>query len=143
MITDVAPGLWVWTVEHPDYAGDPEWDGRVACTCVESRGEVALLDPLDGSDEVAARLDATPPTYVAILKPDHIRHVDAFAARYGIPAYGPSRCTGATTSPGSSSRRSGAAPNCPAGCAACGTGAASSRRRYGCPSSARSCSRTG
>ncbi len=90
MITDVAPGLWVWTVEHPDYAGDPEWDGRVACTCVESRGEVALLDPLDGSDEVAARLDATPPTYVAILKPDHIRHVDAFAARYGIPAYGPS-----------------------------------------------------
>jgi hypothetical protein len=89
-IIDVAPGLWVWRLDHPDYRGDDqEWDGRVACTCVESGGEVALLDPLDGGDEVAARLDARPPTYVAILKPDHIRHVDAFTSRYGIPAYGP------------------------------------------------------
>ena len=89
-IIDVAPGLWVWRLDHPDYRGDDdEWDGRVACTCVESGGEVALLDPLDGGDEVAARLDARPPTYVAILKPDHIRHVDAFTRRYEIPAYGP------------------------------------------------------
>ena len=44
---------------------DSEWDGRVACTCVESGGDVA------------------------ILKPDDIRHVDAFTSRYGIPAYGP------------------------------------------------------
>jgi hypothetical protein len=89
-IIDVAPGLWVWRLDHPDYRGDDdEWDGRVACTCVESGGEVALLDPLDGGDEVAARLDARPPTYVAILKPDHVRHVDAFTTRYGIPAYGP------------------------------------------------------
>ena len=89
MIVDVAPGLWVWRVEHPDYAGDPEWEPTVNCTCVESRGEVALLDPLDGGDGVAERLDARPPTYIAILKPDHVRHVDAFAARYDVPAYGP------------------------------------------------------
>jgi len=88
-IRDVAPGLWIWSLPHPDYAGDPEWDGTVSCTCVESGGEVALLDPLDGGNAVWERLDARPPTLVAILKPDHIRHVDAFASRYGIPAYGP------------------------------------------------------
>ena len=44
-ICDVAPGLWTWRLEHPDYRGDPEWDGTVTCTCVESGGEVAVLDP--------------------------------------------------------------------------------------------------
>jgi hypothetical protein len=89
VIYDVAPGLWVWRLEHPDYAGDPEWDGTVSCTCVESGGEVALLDPLEGGAEVDQRLAERPPTYVAILKPDHVRHVDAFVRRYDIPAYGP------------------------------------------------------
>ena len=89
-IIDVAPGLWVWRTEHPDWGGDPdEWEPTVTCTCVESRGEVALLDPLGGGDEVEARLDARPPTYAAILKPDHVRDVDRFVRRYGIPAYGP------------------------------------------------------
>jgi len=89
-IVDVAPGLWLWRLEHPDFRGDdPEWDGAVACVCVESRGEVALLDPLEGGEDVAHRLEARPPTLVAVLKPDHTRHVDAFARRYAIPAYGP------------------------------------------------------
>jgi hypothetical protein len=90
-IHDVAPGLWTWRLEHPDYHGDAEWDGRVACTCVESRGEVAVLDPLEPpeGDEAWERLDARPPTMVVILKPDHVRHVDAFTRRYGITGYGP------------------------------------------------------
>ena len=89
-IIDIAPGLWLWRLEHPDFRGDdPEWGGTVACVCVESRGEVALLDPLDGGEEVARRLEARPPTLIALLKPDHTRHVDAFASRYGIPVYGP------------------------------------------------------
>ena len=59
--------------------------------CVESGGEVALLDPLappDG-DEVWARLDARPPTMVVVLKPDHVRDVDVFVQRYGSRAFGP------------------------------------------------------
>jgi len=88
-IIDVAPGLWVWRLDHPDYAGDPEWDGRVACTCVESGGEVALLDPLEGGEEVERRLEARAPTLVVILKPDHVRDVDRLTRRYDIPAYGP------------------------------------------------------
>jgi hypothetical protein len=58
---------------------------------VESGGEVAVIDPLaphDG-DDVWARLDAHPPTLAVVLKPDHIRDVDTFVARYGARAYGP------------------------------------------------------
>ena len=62
------------------------WEREVASTCVESGGEVALLDPLapaDDDEEAWSRLDARPPTMVVILKPDHVRDVDLFVRRYG------------------------------------------------------------
>ena len=61
-------------------------------TCVESGGEVAVLDPLappDDATEVWARLDERPPTLVVVLKPDHVRDVDLFVRRYGASAFGP------------------------------------------------------
>jgi hypothetical protein len=64
----------------------------VASTCVESGGEVALLDPLappEDAREVWSRLDAKPPTMVVVLKPDHVRSVDLFVERYGARAFGP------------------------------------------------------
>jgi glyoxylase-like metal-dependent hydrolase (beta-lactamase superfamily II) len=64
----------------------------VSSTCVESGGEVALLDPLappEDDEDVWARLDARPPTLVVVLKPDHVRDVDLFVRRYGCRAYGP------------------------------------------------------
>jgi hypothetical protein len=88
----VAPGLWVWRLEHPDWAPHVGWEPRVASTCVESGGEVALLDPLappDDASEFWARLDARPPTLVVVLKPDHVRDVDFFVRRYGARACGP------------------------------------------------------
>jgi hypothetical protein len=91
-ILDVKPGLWVWRVEHPDWTPDSDWPAAVSSTCVESRGEVALLDPIapETGDDVWRRLDETPPTLLVVLKPDHIRSVDLFARRYGAPAFGPS-----------------------------------------------------
>jgi glyoxylase-like metal-dependent hydrolase (beta-lactamase superfamily II) len=64
----------------------------VTSTCVESGGEVALLDalaPPGDAVEVWSRLDARPPTLVVVLKPDHVRDVDVFARRYGARAFGP------------------------------------------------------
>jgi len=64
----------------------------VTSTCVESRGEVALLDPIAPAEDDAeawARLDARPPTLVVVLKPDHVRDVDLFVRRYGARAFGP------------------------------------------------------
>jgi hypothetical protein len=89
---DVAPGLWVWRLPHPDWEPGLEWSQDVASTCVESGGEVVLLDPLappDDASDVWKRLDARPPTAVAILKPDHVRDVDLFVERYGARAFGP------------------------------------------------------
>jgi hypothetical protein len=91
-LLDVAPGLWLWRLEHPEWEPDAGWGPVVNSTCVESGGEVALLDPLappDEGGEVWERLDARPPTLVVVLKPDHVRDVDLFVRRYGVPAFGP------------------------------------------------------
>ena len=91
MVVDVAPGLWIWRLDHPDWAAHVDWRPLVTSTCVESDGEVILLDPLAPPDghEAWERFDAKPPTVVAILKPDHVRHVDQFVERYGCRAFGP------------------------------------------------------
>jgi hypothetical protein len=91
-LRDVAPGLWVWRIEHPDWAPHVDWDPLVTSTCVESGGEIAVLDPLapsEGAAEIWDRLDARPPTLAVVLKPDHVRDVDAFVRRYQVRAYGP------------------------------------------------------
>lgn len=91
-IVDVAPGLWLWRLEHPDWRPGSGWEQAVTSTCVESGGEVALLDPLappEPADAVWERLDARPPTLVVVLKPDHVRHVDLFVRRYNARAFGP------------------------------------------------------
>jgi hypothetical protein len=92
-LRDVAAGLWLWRVAHPDWDPGVDWEPLVTSTCVASGGEVALLDPIappDDADEVWDRLDARPPTLLVVLKPDHVRDVDHFARRYGARAFGPS-----------------------------------------------------
>jgi glyoxylase-like metal-dependent hydrolase (beta-lactamase superfamily II) len=92
-LRDVAVGLWLWRVAHPDWKPGLTWEQLVASICVESRGEVALLDPLappDDAKEVWDRLDARPPTLLVVLKPDHVRSVDLFVHRYSARAFGPS-----------------------------------------------------
>jgi hypothetical protein len=92
VIVDVASGLWLWRIEHPAWRPGLDWEQLVTSTCVESRGETLVLDPLapphDATD-VWDRLDARPPTTVVILKPDHVRDVDLFVRRYGAEAFGP------------------------------------------------------
>jgi hypothetical protein len=53
-LIDVAPGLWIWQVEYREWPGDQGWDGKVISTCVESGGEIALLDPLAPANEASA-----------------------------------------------------------------------------------------
>lgn len=89
---DVAPGLWLWRVRHPGWQPGVDWEPVVSSVCVESQGEVGLIDPIApsvGAEAFWARLDARPPTFVVVLKPDHVRDVDLFARRYGVPAFGP------------------------------------------------------
>ncbi len=69
-LRDVAPGLWIWCLEHPCWRPGQGWEPLVASTCVESGGETLVLDPLAppvGAAEVWKRLDARPPTAVVVL----------------------------------------------------------------------------
>ncbi len=91
-LRDVAEGLWLWRLDYPDWRPDAGWERLVASTVVESGGEVVVVDPLappDDAREIWERLDARPPTVVAILKPDHVRDVDLFVDRYVARAFGP------------------------------------------------------
>jgi hypothetical protein len=90
-VVDLAPGLWIWRLSYPDWHERAGWPDVVTSTCVESGGEVAVLDalaPPEGS-EVWSRLDARPPTMAVVLKPDHVRDVDLIVGRYGARAFGP------------------------------------------------------
>ena len=89
---DAAPGLWLWRERHPDWAPDSDWEPLVASTCVESDGQVVVIDPLAppaDAGEVWDRLDARPPGSVVVLKPDHVRDVDLFVRRFGARGFGP------------------------------------------------------
>jgi hypothetical protein len=91
-IRDVVPGLWIWRTEHPDWYPEAAWEPLVTSTCVESGGEIAILDglaPASPESDVWGRLDARLPTMVVSLKPDHVRSLDLFAKRYGARAFGP------------------------------------------------------
>jgi ankyrin repeat protein len=91
-LRDVAPGLWLWRMEHPGWKPGCDWEPVVTSTFVESGGERLLLDPLappPDAAEVWARLDARPPTALMVLRPDHVRDVDLFARRYRAPGFGP------------------------------------------------------
>jgi len=91
-VTDVAPGLWIWRFPHPDWSPPDGGDRRVTSTCAVTEDAVAVLDPLAppaDATEIWERLDAQPPTMAVVLKPSHVRSIDAFVERYRCHAYGP------------------------------------------------------
>jgi hypothetical protein len=104
-VIDLAPGLWIWRLEHPAWKPDVDWQQVVTCVCVDAGRERWLLDPLlppDDASEVWGRLAQRPPTVVAVLSPDHMRptwsdqktsrptwSLDALVRRYGCRAFGP------------------------------------------------------
>jgi len=101
-VIDLAPGLWIWRLEHPGWKPEVDWQQVVTCVCVDAGSERWLLDPLlppDNATQVWDRLAERPPTAVAVLTPDHLRRswsdgqtlsVDAVVRRYGCRAFGPS-----------------------------------------------------
>ena len=91
-VRDIAPGLWLWRQRHPDWREGLDWEPEVSSFCVDSRGEVVLLDGLaapPAAHQFWTRLEARPPTAAVVLKPDHVRDVDLFVRWYGVRAYGP------------------------------------------------------
>jgi glyoxylase-like metal-dependent hydrolase (beta-lactamase superfamily II) len=91
-IRDLTTGLWIWRCENPFWKPGVDWEPLTTSKCVESEGEILVLDPQAppaGAVEVWERLDARRPTAVVVLKPDHVRDTDLFVRRYGSRAFGP------------------------------------------------------
>lgn len=100
-IIDLAPGLWVWRLDHPAWHPRADWQQAVTCTCVDAGSERWLIDPLlppAGATAFWERLAERPPTAAAILLPDHLRptaedrrtrSLDVLVRRYGCGAFGP------------------------------------------------------
>jgi hypothetical protein len=138
-VLDVAPGLWLWRQPHPDWEEGADWPAEVASFAVESGGVSILLDPLappPAAAEVWERIEASPPSVVAVLKPDHLRDVELFVRWYGARAFGPFLfCP--TTSPAPTSSGCGPTTSSPAGRSLSTTAAKGWRRRSTSPSNGR------
>ena len=104
-VIDLAPGLWIWRLEHPSWNEQCDWQEVVTCVCVDAGGERWLLDPLlppHDATQVWERLAERPPTAVALLIPDHNRpawgdpqnSLDSVVRRYGCRAFGPDDWSG-------------------------------------------------
>jgi hypothetical protein len=100
-VVDLAPGLWIWRLEHPAWSEGHDWEEVVTSVCVDAGAERWVLDPLlppADASKVWDRFADKPPTAVAVLIGDHMREtwddrriwsVDALVNRYGCRAYGP------------------------------------------------------
>lgn len=100
-VVDLAPGLWIWRLPHPQWNEGVDWQRVVTSVCVDAGDERWVIDPLlppEDADQVWSRFADRPPTAVAILLPDHLRptseggkswSVDSLVRRYGCRAFGP------------------------------------------------------
>src|SRR5262245_25945326 len=42
-VVDLAPGLWIWRIEHPSWRPDADWQEVVTCISVDAGGERWLI----------------------------------------------------------------------------------------------------
>lgn len=101
-VIDIAPGLWIWRIEHPGWRPGVDWQKVVTSTVVDAGGERWVIDPLLPPPDATAvwdRFAKRAPTAVAILLRDHLREnandrsvwsIDALVDRYGARGFGPS-----------------------------------------------------
>jgi len=91
-VAELAPGLWRWTAEHPEWEPGRRWDSEVACFYAELAAATLLLDPLvpDGpertrflrhlDDDLARRKDV--PVAIVLTGTWHRRSAGELALRY-------------------------------------------------------------
>lgn len=81
-VIDLAPGLWIWRLEHPGWREGVDWQEVVTSVCVDAGGERWVLDPLlppNDASQVWDRFAERPPTAVAVLRSYATRNPVAFA----------------------------------------------------------------
>ena len=86
-------GLWRWTVPHPAWDPEEDWDEQVSCLAHASSEGLVLVDPLvelgdwTALDELVDREGAV--VAVAVTAPFHERHAAEASRRYGAALFAP------------------------------------------------------
>ena len=89
-VDEIAPGLWRWTGDHPEWTPEEDWPREVGSVYYEEDGQVVLIDPLVPPDEAErfwAALDrdverAGGPVHVLLTIFWHARSAREIADRY-------------------------------------------------------------
>jgi glyoxylase-like metal-dependent hydrolase (beta-lactamase superfamily II) len=87
---EIAPGLWYWSVAHPDWDGSEDWPEQVGQACYAASDALVLFDPLvPANDEPAfwqfidqREQERGIPVRVLLAAPWHQRSAGTVAARY-------------------------------------------------------------
>jgi hypothetical protein len=92
-LVELAPGLWRWSVRHPQWAPGRGWDELVNCYCAEADDATLLLDPLVDEWEELDRLVGRRacPVHVVLSRAGHFRSAQEAHDRYGAPVWGHER----------------------------------------------------
>jgi glyoxylase-like metal-dependent hydrolase (beta-lactamase superfamily II) len=89
---ELRPGLWTWTVPHPDWTADqggPEgWERDVRSCAVATGEELVLLDPME-LPEPAVALAEGRAVSVVLTCAWHRRSAEEWAERFGAPVHAP------------------------------------------------------
>ncbi|TMM01608.1 MAG: hypothetical protein E6G10_12610 [Actinobacteria bacterium] len=87
MATELAPGVWMWRREHPEWGPGADYEPEVSCYAVELPSARLLIDPLwpeeDADVDWLDALVRRRRVIVAVLKPDHLREGAELAHAYG------------------------------------------------------------
>jgi len=85
--TELAPGVWMWRREHPEWTPDSDYEPEVACYAVRLPSARLLIDPLwaddDADEDWLDDFARGGRVLAAVLKPDHLRDAAEIAHAYG------------------------------------------------------------
>src|SRR4051794_2740333 len=85
--TELAPGVWMWRREHPEWTPDSDYEPEVACYAVRLPSARLLIDPLwaddDADEDWIDDFARGGRVLAAVLKPDHLRDAAEIAHAYG------------------------------------------------------------
>jgi hypothetical protein len=102
-VAELRPGLWRWTVDHPEWEPGEHWEPAVGSVFAELPGAVVLVDPLvprdaRGAEHFWESLDrdverAGEPVFVVLTVHWHERSTEAVLERYRAILWRPEQPT--------------------------------------------------
>jgi len=85
-LREVAPGLWDWQAEHPEWQEGQRWGPVVSAHAFDDGERLLLFDPIAVPDAIR-ELAAQRETAIVLTAPWHERDTQSLVAELGVPVY--------------------------------------------------------